>query len=199
MTTLTRPYLQADDRRHQLLDAAARCFAREGYAGLTMVAVAAEASVSRRLVYNHFPDLAALYEAFFDDRASLYLAIIDRAVAEANGDARGAFDGAFRNFATMPADDQRVIRGVVSDPGMPELVPLRDRVRTHVEARWLPYFRTQTGDDETARGLLWTMVSALLGLADLVARAEISLEAAMTLAHALVATVPSALTAAGAG
>lgn len=193
MAITTRPYLQAEDRRHQLLDAAARLFSRHGYASVTMVAVAAEAGVSRRLVYNHFPDLAALYDAFFDDRASLYLAMIDRAVIDANGDGREAFDGAFRNLATMPAEDQRVIRIVVADPGLPELVPLRERVRSHVEARWLPYFEGRGLDADLARGCLWTMVSALLGLADLVAREEIALDTAMHLAHALVAAVPDTL------
>ena len=72
-----RPYLRAGARRRQLLDAAARLFVRHGFAGMTMVSLAAEAGVSRRHVYDHFPDLAALYEAFFDDRSARYLASVD--------------------------------------------------------------------------------------------------------------------------
>ena len=55
-----RPYLRAELRRNQLLEAADRLFARSGYAGITMQAVAAEAGVSRRLVYDHFSDVSTL-------------------------------------------------------------------------------------------------------------------------------------------
>ncbi|MGZ4799934.1 MAG: TetR/AcrR family transcriptional regulator [Acidimicrobiia bacterium] len=190
MTTITRPYLRADAREAQLLDAAARLFARKGFAGLTMVALADEAGVSRRLVYNHFPDLATLYDAFFDDRAARYLGSIDRAVADAGGDMAEAFSGAFRNLTAIPEADQRVIRLLVADPGLPELEALRNRLRRRIEARWLPTLTAGRIDDAAARGLLWTLVSGLLGLADLVSRGEISADAAVRLATALVVEVP---------
>jgi AcrR family transcriptional regulator len=190
MTATTRAYLRADDRRRQLLDAAAIRFRRDGYAGLTMVAIAEEAGVSRRLVYNHFADLAALYEAFFDDRVLRYLDSIDRAVGEAGDDPLAAFAGAFSYLVTMPADDQRVIRLLVADPGDPQLGPMRERLRAHIESRWLPPIRARAPGDELARGLLWTMVSGLLGLADLASREEISVSNATRLAHALVTSVP---------
>ncbi|MGZ4690296.1 MAG: TetR/AcrR family transcriptional regulator [Acidimicrobiia bacterium] len=190
MTTITRPYLRADAREAQLLDAAARLFARKGFAGLTMVALADEAGVSRRLVYNHFPDLATLYDAFFDDRAARYLGSIDRAVTDADGNMVEAFSGAFRNLTEISEADQRVIRLLVADPGLPELEALRNRLRRHIEARWLPTLTTGRIDDAAARGLLWTLVSGLLGLADLVSRGEISADAAVRLATALVVEVP---------
>jgi AcrR family transcriptional regulator len=190
-----RPYLRAEARRRHLLDAAARLFVREGYAGMTMVALAAEAGVSRRLVYDHFPDLAALYGAFFDDRASRYLASIDRAVTEAGGDAVASFAGAFRHLLAVPADDQRAIRLVVADPGLPELERVRTSFRARVENRWLPFFGEQV-DRDLARALLWTLASGLLGLADLVGRGEITSDAAVTLASALVAELPSTIAAA---
>src|SRR5262245_66655621 len=110
MAEPTRPYLSADIRRRQLLDAAARLFVREGYAGLTMVAVAAEAGVSRRLVYNHFPDLASLYEAYFDDRADRYLSSIEEIVTAAGTDRLAAFDGVFAQLLAIPLADQRAVR-----------------------------------------------------------------------------------------
>lgn len=182
-----RPYLRTDDRRRQLLDAAARLFVREGYSGLTMVALAAEAGVSRRLVYDHFPDLASLYEAFFDDRATRYLAAIDEMVDGAGGDGATAFAGAFAQLLAMPADDQRAVRLLVADPGLPDLGPLRDRFRRRIEERWLG--RLPSSDVPTARAVLWTLVGGLFGLAELVSRDEVSPDDAMAIATNLVAAM----------
>ena len=140
-----RAYLKTDDRRRQLLDAAARLFVRDGYAGLTMVAVAAEAGVSRRLVYDHFADLASLYAAFFDDRAARYLAAINEAV-DAAGDTASAFPAAFTQLLAMPADDQRAVRVLITDPGLPDLDPVRERFRRHVEEQWLDSIPAIEGD-----------------------------------------------------
>jgi AcrR family transcriptional regulator len=182
-----RPYLNFDDRRRQLLDAAARLFAREGYAGLTMVALATEAGVSRRLVYDHFPDLASLYSAFFDDRAERHLAAIAEAVDAADDDS--AFPAAFSHLLAMPADDQRALCVLVADPGLPDLDPVRERFRRHVEQQWLG--RLPAG--EHARAVLWTVVTGLFGLAELVSRDEVSHDAAMTIATNLVTALPAAM------
>jgi AcrR family transcriptional regulator len=190
----TRPYLPAPERRRRLLDAAARCFARDGYAGLTMVALAEEAGVSRRLVYNHFPDLGSLCEAYFDDRTRRYLDGIDDAVVAGGTDRLAAFTGAFRHLLAMPADDQRAIRVLLTDPGLPDLAPLQARVRAHIEARWLAPFRARVDDPALARALLWTVVNGLFGLADVVARGDLTTDAATELADALVTAAPSAIT-----
>jgi len=49
--------------RERLLEAAARCVARDGMAGANVAAVAAEAGVSRPTVYRYFADRQALVEA----------------------------------------------------------------------------------------------------------------------------------------
>jgi AcrR family transcriptional regulator len=187
-----RPYLRTDDRRRQLLDAAARLFAREGYAGLTMVAVAAEAGVSRRLVYDHFPDLATLYSGFFDDRASRYLAAIGAALDSADTSADGSvFAAAFAQLLSMPADDQRAIRVLVADPGLSDLGPVRERFRRHVEQQWLERIPAVQG--ENARAVLWTLVTGLFGLAELVSRGEVSRDVALSIATTLVTALPASM------
>lgn len=188
-----RPYLRPDDRRRQLLDATARLFVGQGYGGMTMVAVAAEAGVSRRLVYDHFPDLPALYDAFFTDRISSYLASIDDAFAAADGSLLASFTGAFARLLEIPAGDQRAIRLVVADPGLPDLEALGTRFRTHIDQRWLPFFEGSTIEPELARALVWTLVHGFLGLADLVARDEVSPATATKLATALLVEVPRAV------
>ena len=52
-----------DAARERLLDAAVRCVARDGMAGANIVAVAAEAGVSRPTVYRYFEDRQSLVEA----------------------------------------------------------------------------------------------------------------------------------------
>ena len=49
--------------RERLLEAAARCVARDGLPGLSMAALAEEAGVSRPTVYRYFPDRGAAIEA----------------------------------------------------------------------------------------------------------------------------------------
>jgi AcrR family transcriptional regulator len=188
-----RSYLRADARRRHLLDAAARLFVRDGYAGMTMVALASEAGVSRRLVYDHFPDAASLYEAFFDDRSSRYLASVDRAFADGDGDLAASFEGAFRRLLAIPADDQRTIRLLVADAGQPELERVRARFRARVEDRWLSFGGDRRRATARDRALLWTLVNGLLALADLVHRDEIDADAATALATTLVTEVANSV------
>lgn len=186
MTRTTRPYLRAEARRRQLLDAAARLFARDGFAGMTMVACAAEADVSRRLVYDHFPDLGALYDAFFEDRFSTYLAALDEAIASGEGDLVASATNVFERLLAVSPDDQRALRLLVAGPGMPELEGVRDRFRSRVDARWLPLLRDARRSRREARAMLWALVSSFLSLAELVGRGEIHKRAAVDLATELV-------------
>jgi AcrR family transcriptional regulator len=181
VSTTVRPYLRADARRRQLLDAALEVFVRDGYAGLTMSALADEAGVSRRLVYDHFADLPALYDAFFTDRTERHLARIDAAIAGGSGDTAAAFTAAFAQMLTIPPDDRRAIRLVLTDGGRHELDELRARLRAHVERRWLPAVTGRRGR-RTARARLWMLVNGLFELAELVDRDEIAASTATTLA-----------------
>jgi AcrR family transcriptional regulator len=182
----TRPYLATSDRRRQLLDAASRVFARGGYAGMTMAALADEAQVSRRLVYNHFPNLSTLYEDFFIDRASRYLAAIAEANAVDDGDLVKAFERTFNLLLEIPSDDFRAVRLVFSDTGLTELDEARERLRKHIESQWMPRIQVAGFDEPTARARLWAMVGALFGLSELVSRSEVSIEIASATATALV-------------
>ena len=195
MESTKRPYLRADDRRRQLLSAANVLFARDGLSGLTMVAVAEEAGVSRRLVYDHFPDLAALFHAFFDDRAAGYRASIDEAFTAADGDPVAAVTGVFSRLLAIPVDDQRAIRVLVAGAGPPELDSVREAVRAQTLARWLPVTH---GTDATAiaGALVWALTNSILVLAELVGRGELSAEHATALVVAIVTDLPARLAAA---
>lgn len=184
-----RQYLRAGERRQQLLGAANRVFADAGLAGLTMVAVADEAGVSRRLVYDHFPDLAALFHAFFDERAAQYRASIDEAFDAAAGDAVAAVAGVFSRLLTIPIEDQRALRVLVAGAGPAELEVVRDELRAQTVARWLPVTSTDA-PPRVAGALVWALSSSILALAELVGRAELTPEMATALVVAMVTDLP---------
>ncbi|GIU85153.1 MAG: hypothetical protein KatS3mg008_1928 [Acidimicrobiales bacterium] len=61
-----RKLLGRAERREQILRAAARAFGREGYAATSMEDVAAEAGVTKLIVYRHFDSKEALYRAVLE-------------------------------------------------------------------------------------------------------------------------------------
>jgi AcrR family transcriptional regulator len=64
---LTRPkLLNRPERRRALLAAAARAFARGGFAATSLAEVAAEAGVSRVLIYRHFDSKEQLYRTVLE-------------------------------------------------------------------------------------------------------------------------------------
>src|SRR5260370_37349868 len=73
-------------RRGQMVRAAARCLAREGYAGLTMKRVAAEAAGSPGILHYYFRDKAAMLAA----AARRVTVDLDRRVATESRGARDA-------------------------------------------------------------------------------------------------------------
>ena len=56
-----------DTRRRQILDAAALCFARNGFHATTMPEIFAEVGLSSGAVYRYFPSKQAIFEALVDD------------------------------------------------------------------------------------------------------------------------------------
>src|SRR5262245_11249640 len=73
MAVAARPRMRRAERRDQILAAATRAFARSGYAATGLDDIAAEAGVSRVILYRHFASKADLYRAVLA-QASLRLA-----------------------------------------------------------------------------------------------------------------------------
>ena len=89
--------LRRDERREQILDAATRAFARAGYTATSLDDIAAEARLTRAMLYRHF-----------DSKADLYRAVLDRACARL-ADATGTDDF---DDAAIPA----LVRAAAADP-----------------------------------------------------------------------------------
>jgi AcrR family transcriptional regulator len=58
--------MKAEDRRKQLLESAAHCFARYGYRGTTTAKIAAEAGISEPIIYRHFKNKHDLFIALIE-------------------------------------------------------------------------------------------------------------------------------------
>lgn len=188
----TRPYLRPEARRRQLLDAASRLFDHGGFTAITVSAVASEAGVSRRLVYDHFADLGALHGAFFEDRVARYAVAIDAASAPASLGGHRSLAGAVRQLLEIPAEDLRAIHLLLIDRATPELAVARASLGDHLQARWLPTFAGLGFPLEVAGAALWVMAASLVSLAELVQRGELDAASAETLAIALVSSLPGA-------
>ena len=80
-STPPRPGRTADKRR-SILDGALTLFARDGYTRASIDAIAAQAGVSTRTIYNHFGDKARLFEEVIrsssEHVAEQHIAVIDR-------------------------------------------------------------------------------------------------------------------------
>jgi AcrR family transcriptional regulator len=183
-----RPYLQAADRRRQLLDATGRLFERVGFSGITMSGVASEAGVSRQLVYDHFADLDSLYLAFVEDRLAHYRTDRPDIAGMGTGAATAAV---FEHLLTISSADRRIIRLLAADVGVHALDRVRRRFRDEELSRW-PALASRTKSARVASALVWTATSALLALADAVAAGDLGADDATGTAVALVGALMDA-------
>jgi len=192
-----RSYVSSAERRALILQAASRVISRDGLDGLTMVAVAKEAAVSRQLVYDHFPDLAALFHAVFAEQAQRYERGLDDLFALGVGDTATMARRLFEHVLALGPDTLRVVRAMVGGAIPVELSALREQFRARVGERWSLWFRTLHFDDQRSNALVWVMTAAYLSLAELVDGGEIEADGASSilaiLAEGIVSQAPSAV------
>jgi AcrR family transcriptional regulator len=82
----------AVDKRRQILDAAIRVFAREGFHATRVADIADEAGVAYGLVYHYFSSKDEVLNELFTERWSLLLAAIEEADRSATLDPRGKLE-----------------------------------------------------------------------------------------------------------
>lgn len=66
--------MEPDDRQAQIIHVASVHFARDGYDASSMAAIAADAGVTRALIYHYFPGKSALLEAVLRSESEALLA-----------------------------------------------------------------------------------------------------------------------------
>jgi AcrR family transcriptional regulator len=130
--------LPPEQRRRQIFEATGRLLMRHGPPGVTMIAVAEEAGLSRRLVYDHFADLATLLrEYFFTTLARALTPSTPWAVMPTVSDDSG--DVARQIFVTIMGLDAepRLLIELIRAPKLSDDLALaREVVEQNALARW---------------------------------------------------------------
>jgi len=118
-----------DARRRQLLDAALNIIARDGYAGVSIDAIAREADVTRPVVYGVFDDLQSLLYALLDrtERRALRQLVEAMPTGPGSDDPDAFIAGVVRRLAETVAGDPLTWRPILLAPeGTPD--PVRKRI-----------------------------------------------------------------------
>lgn len=96
-----RPAGDGPDLRARLLDAAIACFTRNGIAGTSLRAIAAEGAVTPALLHYYFGDKQQLVEALVGERLLPVLAEMRDAIESAEDDAAMLIAGFVRKMGEM--------------------------------------------------------------------------------------------------
>ncbi len=105
---------RAEARRLRILEAAAQCFAKNGFARTRIEDVAAAAGVSRALVYNHFASKEALARQVQEHLLEAWSVAVDRAIEEADGAAE-AF-GAWLRVNLADTQRRPLLTAILAEP-----------------------------------------------------------------------------------
>jgi AcrR family transcriptional regulator len=139
-----RQLLRRPERRQTLISAAARAFARSGFAATSLDDVAAEAGVTRVLIYRHFDSKADLYRAVLDD-------VSQRLLQETGGPNRLGPDsiaGLLKVAQETPDGFRVYFRQAALEP---EFRRHADWLRTAMRETAEPYLKRQVPDATTRR------------------------------------------------
>ncbi|MFE3781948.1 TetR/AcrR family transcriptional regulator [Amycolatopsis sp. NPDC059090] len=120
------------ERRQQILDAAARAFARTGFAATGLDEIAAEAEVTRAILYRHFESKADLYREVFD---RTYSQVTD--VLGTGGYGRNVVAVLLRAAALDPDGFRLLFRHAAREPEFRDLVDALTRASATIARREL--------------------------------------------------------------
>lgn len=149
-------------RRQQIIDAATRAFARSGFAATSLDDIAAEAGVSRAILYRHFESKTDLYQAVLDSACTRLAAATG---ADEFTDA--SIDGLVRVAAEDPAAFRLLFQHAAREP---EFRQAMDRFRadmTRLAHKHLSHAIPDPGWADWAAALVPTVaVSAVIAWLD---------------------------------
>ncbi|MCB0871448.1 MAG: TetR/AcrR family transcriptional regulator [Solirubrobacterales bacterium] len=175
MASSPRSRLSREDRMEQMLDRAHNLFAERGYAAVTMDEIAAEAGITKPLIYNYFGNKEQLYIACMERSGDALVESISGAVADAE-DPSAAFEAGVRAFFEF-LDTDRDAWAVLFDETLPHGGEVIERVSVY--RRQLRDFAAQSTlagmpgklrDRESVRTEVEAASTAVLGAAEAVAR-----------------------------
>ena len=155
--------LDVDERRRQLLERGGELFTTHPYDELSMSKIAAEAGISKALLYHYFPSK----RAFFEETLSAWAELLrERTEPDPELPAIEQLKGSLGAFLSLIEENAVAYRNLMdSATGVPEIRDLIDRVRRLTAQRILDELYP-AGAPPKARtavnGWLWFMDGACL-------------------------------------
>ena len=132
-------------RREQILTAATEAFARSGFAATSLDDIAAEAAITRVVLYRHFDSKTDLYQAVLDRMC----ARLDAHVAEPTGGFTDAsIDGLLEAAAESPAGFRLLFQHALREPEFSERI---GKFRADITAAAYLQISTLVPDEGLAR------------------------------------------------
>ena len=107
------------ERREQVLAAATEAFARNGFAATTLDHVAAQAGITRVILYRHFDSKTDLYQAVLDRMCARLDAHVEEPVG---GFTDASIDGLLRAAVESPAGFRLLFQHAVREPEFRERI-----------------------------------------------------------------------------
>ncbi|MEV0822319.1 TetR/AcrR family transcriptional regulator [Nonomuraea rubra] len=114
------------DRRRALLDAADRVIMKEG-PGVSMAAIAAEAGITKPILYRHFGDKHGLYQALADRHVRTVIAQLRPEFAATGADLRGRARAAIGVYLDLISANLNLYRFLFHRAGAED-----SRIRSHM-------------------------------------------------------------------
>jgi AcrR family transcriptional regulator len=168
--TVPRRRLKTDERRADLLEAAKRVLASGGWDALSMVSVADESGVTKRVVYNHFANPQEIIEALI---ASPLAEITSQARALSElfvgrtSTPREILNASLELSTQISPDGWFVLRAVYSRQLPLEFKPIEDYAGKLIMELWGTVFERSVLDEKQKIDIMFFIYGAILDLAKL--------------------------------
>lgn len=169
-----------EERRRQIFEATGRIMLREGIGAVTMIAVAEESGLSRRLLYDHFADLDTLLRDYvFETLARALTPNEPWAVLPVPADDEGEVPReAFRVIMSLDAEQRTLIQLIRAPKLMTDLALARSVVERNAVARWRRHRPLADLADDQILLLARIVIDLALDLAEAVDAGLLTVEAA---------------------
>ncbi len=165
--------MKAADRRLQLLETAARCFAEHGYRGTTTAMLAKEAGISEPILYRHFANKQDLFIALIESVGDEVLRDWRAAIRKIASPLEQLRTIVYRNPATADPAKQPLYRIIFHASTEFTEPQIQQAIREHYEhyLRFLAGIVTRAQAVGEVRGdidppvLAWQVIHAAVGFA----------------------------------
>lgn len=165
--------MKAEDRRQQLLESAAKCFAQHGYRGTTTAMIAAEAGISEPIIYRHFKNKQDLFVALIEKVADEVFSNWQKATQNASSPLEKLQVLMYQNPATSDPNTAGVYRLLFHASTETSEPAIQEAIHRHYE-RYVNSLAAvmseaqqsgQIRDDVPAEWLAWQIIHAAVGFA----------------------------------